>query len=1078
MKNKILPFSLLVLISVLLLSFTYVSKKDSEDGGNNHSLKDAAAYFSRLRNNQTTGILDARDVLKAKQQISLNANGGRSLNNLEWQKLGPDNFAGRTRALLWDNQDSESKTIFAGNVTGGIWKSTTAGLTWNKTNGMENNLPVSAITQAGDGTIFVGTGEWFFAQDFSVFGHYGYNGGLIGNGVYMSTDGETFTHLASTTPTTPNDDQADWIFVNELAWDNVNSRLYAATNSGLKYSNDKGQTWNDPLYAIDSVFYAISASYTITCDSIEVDDDEVMIYNPDTTAITYDSTIQYQVRHTEVMEGNALDVETASDGSVIAYVNDYSFVYQAGEDFVFENKANKPSNPYFIVKDSLRENISLTVNFGNDTSYQKMMVTDYEEYEGGENSLPNNVARIEFAVAPSDPNVMYASAVKPISGLLENVYYSDNKGDDWRIILPGASASIDVLGTNGMYSNTIEVMPNNPGKVLFGGENMWEGKKVADQGYFNWLQKSNYFVSPFNFLFCPQGHHVYAFHPENNNEVLIGTNAGIFIGLVNPNLYEFEPLMKNYMTTQFYTVGISGSKEKFMGGAQENNTILFTGEGNTQYNGTKIWYNAAGLPSINATGGYCDISIIDPDVFIYSRVDGTNNAFRRTEDAAESVSTTSFLNGIVLDEEQFLVPAMLWEGFNVQSSRDSVWFHANKNYQAGDIIQARSNNWEYPFNHQLTEMLSNGDSVLVKDIVQARYFLASSNNIYMTLGMHDFTQGIEWWNLANSAQTEFSGNPSCMAHSKDANHIFVGTLEGGLYRISNLNSAYNEETADCNNPKCVVATKYLPVINPTTGEEIEQVVTSVAVNPQDPNHVVVTYGNYGNEHYVFATDNALDSLPDFRSIQGDPQNGGLPHMPVYSSLIEMNNSDLVIIGTENGVYSSTNTGSANPTWTPEFSEMGQAPVMMLRQQLVKKLPEYVPIWNGVDTIWEEYPGTNNFGVIYAATYGRGLYRSDKYQQPVGIDENESPGGIASELNVYPNPVGDVATIEFELNNQSNVEISIYNLSGRIIQSKTLGNLGQGTHKTQIDAANLPKGTYLIRLISGNQMATGKFIVIK
>ena len=45
----------------------------------------------------------------------------------------------------------------------------------------------------------------------------------------------------------------------------------------------------------------------------------------------------------------------------------------------------------------------------------------------------------------------------------------------------------------------------------------------------------------------------------------------------------------------------------------------------------------------------------------------------------------------------------------------------------------------------------------------------------------------------------------------------------------------------------------------------------------------------------------MDINPTFTSIQGD-----LPYMPVYSAVIDVNNSDNIIIGTDFGVWSTTN----------------------------------------------------------------------------------------------------------------------------------------------------------------------------
>ena len=51
---------------------------------------------------------------------------------LRWDELGPANTGGRTRAILIDHRDPSRATIYAGMVSGGLWKSTDRGATWHE----------------------------------------------------------------------------------------------------------------------------------------------------------------------------------------------------------------------------------------------------------------------------------------------------------------------------------------------------------------------------------------------------------------------------------------------------------------------------------------------------------------------------------------------------------------------------------------------------------------------------------------------------------------------------------------------------------------------------------------------------------------------------------------------------------------------------------------------------------------------------------------------------------------------------------------------------------------------------------
>jgi len=168
MKNKILPFGFIAIIigftAFFLSSAGFKSEQNYEPEKNPlkenvQSNQKALSYIAKIRNNQFTGKINPNDVLKANEQIEKNKTKSGNSKELNWVEIGPDNFGGRTRAILFDNQDATASTIYAGSVSGGIWKSTNIGSSWNKINTTNGTacLAVSCITQNSDGTIYAGT---------------------------------------------------------------------------------------------------------------------------------------------------------------------------------------------------------------------------------------------------------------------------------------------------------------------------------------------------------------------------------------------------------------------------------------------------------------------------------------------------------------------------------------------------------------------------------------------------------------------------------------------------------------------------------------------------------------------------------------------------------------------------------------------------------------------------------------------------------------------------------------------------------------------------------------------------------
>ena len=115
-------------------------------------------------------------------------------------------------------------------------------------------------------------------------------------------------------------------------------------------------------------------------------------------------------------------------------------------------------------------------------------------------------------------------------------------------------------------------------------------------------------------------------------------------------------------------------------------------------------------------------------------------------------------------------------------------------------------------------------------------------------------------------------------------------------------------------------------------------------------------------------------------------------------------------------------------------------------------------------------------MIYAATHGRGIFRSEVFET-VGVDEPKSISTEYQELRIYPNPATEKVNVSYNLNSNSDVNISIYNLAGKLVYSESLKSVNSGKHNTIINVNSLNKGTYLVRLIAGKDIRSSKLIIV-
>jgi len=149
--------------------------------------------------------------------------------SVNWIERGPGNVGGRTRALIVDPDDPDRETIWAGSVSGGLWKTTDGGLSWQAQTDHFPSLSVSslAMAESNHDVIYLGTGARSWGEP------------VTGMGIFRSGDrGVTWEHLRATR------EDLQFSSVYCLLVDPINYNVVmAGTTSGLFRTSDGGITW-------------------------------------------------------------------------------------------------------------------------------------------------------------------------------------------------------------------------------------------------------------------------------------------------------------------------------------------------------------------------------------------------------------------------------------------------------------------------------------------------------------------------------------------------------------------------------------------------------------------------------------------------------------------------------------------------------------------------------------------------------------------------------------------------------------------------------------------------------------------
>lgn len=79
---------------------------------------------------------------------------------------------------------------------------------------------------------------------------------------------------------------------------------------------------------------------------------------------------------------------------------------------------------------------------------------------------------------------------------------------------------------------------------------------------------------------------------------------------------------------------------------------------------------------------------------------------------------------------------------------------------------------------------------------------------------------------------------------------------------------------------------------------------------------------------------------------------------------------------------------------------------------------------------------------------------------------------------HPNPFNPATTINFSLPEASNVNLTVYDVSGRRMKTLIDDYRDAGIHEVIFNGSNLPSGIYIYRLTAANYAATGKMVLMK
>ena len=938
-----------------------------------------------------------------------------------WVERGPDNVGGRTRAIMFDPNDASNETVFAGGVSGGLWKNTnisSASSVWTQVSISENLNVSSIMADPNNSNIFyIGTGESYVAGD------------VNGNGVWKSTDaGATWSKVLGGISGATTFVAQSAVTVNSPAGIAGDYACYPTTNFGPEITstitaefvlaNDGVAPNSDGCTAVQSMTNKIALIRRGSCPFVD------KVKNAQNAGAVA-AIVMNNVGGTPVAMGGT--DATITIPSVMISMEDGDLLETALAGGTVNGSLNPSSGDY-------TGNLVPGIQHINDIVVR------------------NNGGISEVYVAAGATFYSDANAATYMGADTFGLYKSVDAGANWtEVTLP----------------STVDGKKQTPNDIEIGADNkVWIGttsSRVTGSGGGQIFASTNADATTFEekYAFSDGNRVQIATSKQNANTIYalaqISTATGVapFVGMVKttsgfiftnsmalPNDPDPGIPANDFTRGQaFYDLVIAvdptNDQNLFVGGID----LFKSTNAGSSWSLFTHWY-----------GGYAQDVHADQHAITFGNGDANKMLFGNDGGvyytSNKGTTTSSRNNGY--NTSQFysigVAPSSTGDNFagGLQDNGTQQFFNANAGMNssvesqggdgaATDYDQDTGNYYisNYVYNDNIVQRNLNGSQIKQVnsesskngDFINQQDLDSNLNLLYTNYSNATDGPRIRRYQLSGFNKTILTdplltsgGTPTTLKVSPfttTGTKLFVGTLFGDLLMVDNANAG--AVWSDVGSPNFVGSLS-----------DIEFGATE--------DDIFVTMHNYGVES-IWYTSNGGTTW--------ETKEGNLPDMPVKCILQNPLNTEEVIVGTELGVWYTSDFSSASPSWLPAFNGMSNVKVTDL--------------------------DVRDDNAIYASTYGRGVFSGMFTAVSLGVNDEELS---VNTVKVYPTVSNGNVFVKSTVN-YNNTKVMVYDINGKLTNESSLELYSGGEAK--LDLTGLSSGMYFVNLSSDNLNKTVKII---
>ena len=326
---------------------------------------------------------------------------------------------------------------------------------------------------------------------------------------------------------------------------------------------------------------------------------------------------------------------------------------------------------------------------------------------------------------------------------------------------------------------------------------------------------------------------------------------------------------------------------------------------------------------------------------------------------------------------------------------------------------------------------------------QNRMFIAGGNHLYFNANVSQIPGGSQtatsagWEQVTNN--TLEGGVYSSVDIALNSSVLYFGSSNGKLLKLNNADDQFEFGLSD--------------ITAPNFPEDAY--VSSIAINPENAEHLIVIFSNYNIPSIFESTDGGQSFVDISGNLEQNPDGSGNGPSIRWVEIIPTNSGISYLVGTSTGLWSTGNTAGTGTIWIKESIDV---------------------IGSSIITMMDYRPADGRLAI---ATHGNGVFTLTFPDfKPISFEKEEVAFAVSYTA---PNPFEEKVKIGYDLPEDGEVRIDLFSSKGELVNNLLWAPQFAGSNEitwngTNSSGTSLTNGVYYCRIQYNGNTQTERLVL--